>query len=200
MRGWKEKEEKKYKNKNEGCGNTFDHEADGFKKSRSPLLFCAKMYYYMITDVIEGIKIIKINKFEDERGWLAEIFRNDEIEYNPVMGYISLTRPGVIRGPHEHKEQSDFFIFLGPGDFELHLWDARDNSSTKGGYLKIEVGEENPMTVLVPPGVVHGYKCISDKGALCINLPDRLYKGGGKKEEVDEIRWEQDPESPYKIS
>lgn len=149
--------------------------------------------------MIEGIKITKINKFEDDRGWLAEFFRNDEMDYKPEMAYVSYTKYGVIRGPHEHKEQSDFFVFAGPGDFELHLWDRRDNSPTKGEYLKEIFGESNPASVIVPPGVVHGYKCISEVGGYSINLPDKLYKGEGKKEEADEIRWEQDPNSPYKI-
>jgi dTDP-4-dehydrorhamnose 3,5-epimerase len=149
--------------------------------------------------MIEGVKITKINKFEDDRGWLAEIFRNDEMDYWPVMSYISVTKPGVIRGPHEHKKQSDFFIFAGPGDFELHLWDRRENSPTKGEYFKEIFGESNPASVLVPPGVVHGYKCVSENDGYCINLPDKLYKGERKKEEADEIRWEQDKSSPYKI-
>lgn len=149
--------------------------------------------------MIEGVKISKIEKFSDERGWLGEIFRNDELDYKPVMSYISFTKPGVVRGPHEHKVQSDFFVFVGPGDFELYLWDAREGSSTKGENIKLTVGESNPVSVLVPPGVVHGYKCISKIDALSINLPDKLYKGEGKKEEVDEIRWEKDPNSPFKI-
>lgn len=149
---------------------------------------------------MKGLIIKKISKFEDQRGWLSEIFRNDEIEYEPVMGYVSVTKPGVIRGPHEHKKQSDFFIFLGPGNFELHLWDNREDSETKGKYLKIEVGESNPSSVIVPPGVIHGYKCVSETDAYCINLPDKLYKGERKKEEVDEIRWEKDPNSPFKIN
>jgi len=150
--------------------------------------------------MISGVIIKKLNKFNDERGWLAEIFRDDEINFKPAMSYVSMTKPGVIRGPHEHKEQSDFFVFLGPGDFEIHLWDKRENSETKGEYLKIEAGENNPQAIIVPPGVVHGYKCVSGESGLCINLPDRLYKGKGKKEEVDEIRWETDEGSPYKIS
>jgi len=52
----------------------------------------------------------------------------------------------------------------------------------------------------VPPGVVHGYKCVSAEGGMSINLPDKLYKGEGKVEEVDEIRWEDRKDSPYKIS
>jgi dTDP-4-dehydrorhamnose 3,5-epimerase len=149
--------------------------------------------------MINGVIIKKLTKFEDQRGWLSEIYRSDETDYRPVMSYVSMTKPGVVRGPHEHIKQSDAFVFLGPGNFELHLWDRRENSNTHGEYQKIVVGEENPSLVIVPPGVVHGYKCISDTPGFCINFPDQLYKGKDKKEESDELRWEEDPDSPYKI-
>ena len=149
--------------------------------------------------MIEGVIIKKLEKFADERGWLAEIFRNDEIKCQPVMSYVSLTKPGVVRGPHEHKYQSDFFVFAGPGIFKLYLWDNRKESKTFGQNEIFEAGENNPVAVLVPPGVVHGYKCISTEPAYSINLPDKLYKGEGKKEEVDEIRWESDSASSFKI-
>lgn len=149
----------------------------------------------MIKDVI----IKNLNRYSDERGWLTEIFRRDELNFSPAMSYVSLTKPGVVRGPHEHVAQSDCFVFLGPGNFRLYLWDRRTASSTNGEAVEIEVGASNPTLVIVPPGVVHGYKCISDVPALSINLPDKLYKGEGKKEEIDEIRWESNPDSPYKI-
>ncbi|MCK4553974.1 dTDP-4-dehydrorhamnose 3,5-epimerase family protein [Candidatus Parcubacteria bacterium] len=155
--------------------------------------------------MIKGVIIKKLNKFKDDRGWLAEIFRNDEIDFSPAMSYVSVTKPGVIRGPHEHVEQSDCFVFVGPGSFELHLWDRqkgrRDSgiSPSEDEYMKLKVGENNPTMVIVPPGVVHGYKCISDCDGWCINLPDKLFKGGNKKKEVDEIRWENRDNSPYKI-
>ena len=149
--------------------------------------------------MIKDVVIKNLDKFEDERGWLTEIYRNDQINYQPVMSYVSVTQPGVKRGPHEHKFQSDFFVFVGPGDFALYLWDNRKDSETYEQKQIIEVGEKNPATVLVPPGVVHAYKCISDQPAYSINLPDKLYAGEGKKEEVDEIRWEDDPDSPFKI-
>jgi len=149
--------------------------------------------------MIDGVIVKKLNKFEDSRGYLAEFYRNDEIAYEPAMGYISVTKPGVARGPHEHKYQADCFIFAGPGIFQLHLWDRREDSETNGEYIRMEIGENDPAMVIVPPGVVHGYKCISDKDAYAINLPDKLYRGMQKKDEIDEIRWEQDPKSPYKI-
>ncbi|MBU4339025.1 dTDP-4-dehydrorhamnose 3,5-epimerase family protein [Patescibacteria group bacterium] len=149
----------------------------------------------MIQDVI----IKKLKKNEDARGWLAEIYRNDEFEYTPAMSYVSATKPGVIRGPHEHKAQSDFFVFMGPGRFRLYLWDNRADSVSYKEKMELEGGEDNKIAVLVPPGVAHGYKCISDIDAWCVNLPNKLYAGVDKKGEVDEIRWEKDPASPFKI-
>ncbi|MFH1582941.1 MAG: dTDP-4-dehydrorhamnose 3,5-epimerase family protein [Candidatus Falkowbacteria bacterium] len=149
--------------------------------------------------MINGVIIKKISKNEDSRGWLAEFYRQDEIKYRPVMSYLSVTKAGVARGPHEHKSQTDGFVFIGPSNFELYLWDRRENSLTNGEHVKIQVGGNNPVLVIVPPGIVHGYKNISDADGWCINMPDKLYKGEGKKDEVDEIRWEQDEDTPYKI-
>lgn len=149
--------------------------------------------------MIKDLVIKNLNKYEDERGWLSEIWRVDESNFRPEMGYVSVTKPGVVRGPHEHKFQADGFVFLGPGNFKLYLWDNRKQSETFEEKMEIEVGENNPIFVIVPPGVVHGYQCISDVDAFCINLPDKLYKGQNKQEEVDEIRHEQDPGSIFKI-
>lgn len=150
--------------------------------------------------MINGVIIKDVVKNLDDRGYLAELFRDDEIDYKAAMAYASFTKPGIIRGPHEHKFQSDCFVFFGPGSFNLYLWDRRENSESYQESLVIEVGENNPKLVIVPPGVVHGYKCISDVDALSLNFPDKLYRGQGKQEEVDEIRWENDESSPYKIN
>ena len=149
--------------------------------------------------MIKDVVIKELKKYEDERGWLCEIFREDEIDYKIPMSYISETKPGVIRGPHEHQKQSDLFVFIGPGKFKLYLWDNRKDSETYQEKMEIEAGEDNLISVIVPPGVVHGYKCISDQPAWCINLPNKLYKGENKKEEIDEIRWEENSDSPFKI-
>jgi dTDP-4-dehydrorhamnose 3,5-epimerase len=150
--------------------------------------------------MIEGVIIKKLKKFDDQRGWLAEFYRQDETGYRPVMAYISVTNPGQVRGPHEHVNQSDYFVFVGPGNFEVHFWDRREGSPTNGRHETTAAGEIDPCLIIVPPGVVHGYKCISDIPAWGMNLPDKLWRGEGKKEEVDEIRWETDPDSSYKIA
>ncbi|MBN2293516.1 MAG: dTDP-4-dehydrorhamnose 3,5-epimerase family protein [Pirellulales bacterium] len=148
---------------------------------------------------IEGVILQPLVRREDERGWLVEVFREDEMveEQMPVMGYLSHTLPGVARGPHEHREQTDTFAFLGPGDFKLYCWDVRADSPTCGNRMTRVVGESCPQRVIVPPGVIHAYKNISLVSALVVNCPNRLYAGPARKNPVDEIRHEDCENSPY---
>jgi len=150
---------------------------------------------------IKDVIIRELAIFDDERGWLSELFRHDELEseFWPVMSYISMTRPGVARGPHEHVDQSDLFCFLGPSQFRLYLWDRRADSSTRGKSFQGVFGEGCPALVIIPPGVVHAYKNIGEGDGMVFNAPNRLYRGEGKKEEVDEIRHEDDVNSLYKL-
>jgi dTDP-4-dehydrorhamnose 3,5-epimerase len=150
---------------------------------------------------IDGILWKPLRKYHDPRGWLCELFRHDELppEFHPVMAYISLTEPGVARGPHEHVDQADYFCFIGPGNFKLYLWDMRKGSPT---YLACQteiVGVDKPMAVAVPAGVVHAYKNVSAGPGIVFNCPNRLYKGPGRKEAVDEIRHEEDAGNRFSL-
>jgi dTDP-4-dehydrorhamnose 3,5-epimerase len=148
---------------------------------------------------IEGVVWRPLASHHDGRGWLCELFRHDELEpgVHPAMAYLSMTAPGVARGPHEHAEQTDCFCFLGPSRFKVYLWDARPGSPTRGRAQAEVVGVDRPMLLLVPPGVVHAYKNVGAEPGLVFNAPNRLYRGPDKSEPVDEIRHEDVPDSPY---
>ena len=150
---------------------------------------------------IDGVIIRQLTRHEDARGWLVELFRHDELprEFYPVMSYVSQTRPGVARGPHEHVDQAAFFAFVGPSTFRLYLWDNRSHSPTYRQEYRIDVGKDNLTAVIVPPGVVHAYKNIGTIDGLVYNAPNRLFAGEGKREPVDEIRHEDKPDSPFKL-
>jgi dTDP-4-dehydrorhamnose 3,5-epimerase len=150
--------------------------------------------------IIEGVIIDKLNKLVDSRGFLLETFRADNLpdDLRPVMSYISYTRPGVTRGPHEHLGQTDIFCFMGPGNFRIKLWDNRKESRSFGYCMETRGGENNPMRVIVPPGVVHGYQNISPSiDGMVLNYPDKLYRGWENKEEVDEVRHEDEKDDFY---
>ncbi|MDP8239765.1 MAG: dTDP-4-dehydrorhamnose 3,5-epimerase family protein [Candidatus Hatepunaea meridiana] len=150
---------------------------------------------------IDGVEVKPLLRFEDGRGWLIELYREDEVQplRHPVMAYVSQTLPGVTRGPHEHRNQTDYFAFIGPGDFKLYLWDARSDSPTAGKRQVLIVGESDNRSVIVPPGVVHAYKCISSTPGIVYNAPNQLYAGQNKTDEVDEIRHEDIADSPFML-
>jgi dTDP-4-dehydrorhamnose 3,5-epimerase len=150
---------------------------------------------------IKDVVLRDLRKFMDTRGWLAELFRHDELEreFYPAMAYISSTDPGVTRGPHEHVDQADLFCFIGPSSFRLRMWDNRKDSETFNYEMTLVVGEGNPKSVLVPAGVVHAYQNAGDVPGIVINCPNRLYMGQGKLEQIDEIRHEDDPDTIYRM-
>jgi len=154
-----------------------------------------------VTGPIDGVDIRPIRRFGDPRGWLSEIFREDELdrEVHPVMAYVIATKPGVVRGPHEHVDQTDYFAFVGPSTFEIHLWDSRPESPTYGNYWRCLAGEDSPAAMVIPPGVVHAYRNVGGLDGWVFNAPNRLYAGHGKREPVDEIRHELDENSPYQV-
>ena len=142
-----------------------------------------------------------LRQFNDRRGWLVELFRQDELqaEFFPAMTYISSTEPGVTRGPHEHVDQADLFCFLGPSNFQIRMWDnrpgfqhlqSRDDAGRRRGQSKVGAG---------PKGVVHAYRNVGEVHGIVINCPNRLYAGQNKKQPVDEIRHEDDPDTIYRM-
>ncbi len=150
---------------------------------------------------IAGVLVRDLRKYVDERGWLAELFREDETEeeYLPVTAYTSATLPGVQRGPHEHRDQADYFCFIGPSNFKLRMWDNRPESETYGCVMTVYAGEDAPQAVLIPKGVVHAYKNVGDSVGVVVNLPNRLYAGRGRRDPVDEIRHEDDPDTVFRV-
>lgn len=147
---------------------------------------------------IAGVKIRPLGRYTDQRGWLIEIFREDELPpgLHAVMGYISSTRPGFMRGPHEHREQTDIFCFTGTTSFRLYLWDNREaDAPVERDVIDLPLGQH--FCVVIPPGVVHGYKNIGNTDGIVMNFPDRLYAGPGRTGPIDEIRHEDNPDSPF---
>jgi dTDP-4-dehydrorhamnose 3,5-epimerase len=150
---------------------------------------------------IDGVIVRELRKYADERGWLAEIFRHDELaeEFYPAMAYISVTTPGFTRGPHEHVDQADLFCFIGPSNFRIRIWDNRPDSPSYQLMMTLVAGEDDPRTVIIPKGIVHAYRNVGTVPGVVINCPNRLYMGDAKREAIDEIRHEDDPNTIFRF-
>lgn len=113
--------------------------------------------------MIQGVVIKKLVKHCDDRGCFLEILRNDD-KLMKKFGQTSytLTYPGVIKAFHYHKKQDDLW-FVARGMAQVGLYDLRKKSKTHGETQVIYAGEDNPVLILIPKGVAHGYKVLGDK-------------------------------------
>ena len=125
--------------------------------------------------MIEGVQVKKLKVIPDERGYLMEMLRSDD-EFFQKFGQLYLTSvyPGVVKGWHYHKKQTDHFVGVS-GMTKVVLYDNRDDSPTKGEINEFFLGELNPILVVIPPLVLHGMKGIGNKPGMIINCPTELY-------------------------
>jgi dTDP-4-dehydrorhamnose 3,5-epimerase len=129
------------------------------------------------TPLIHGVKTKTLRTIPDERGWLMEILRADEAELFTKFGqvYVSATYPGVVKAWHYHARQTDNFACVS-GMVKLVLIDTREGSPTRGLVNEFFIGDQNRVLVQVPNLVYHGWKCISERSALVVNVPTEPYR------------------------
>jgi len=134
--------------------------------------------------MIDGVTVKKLSVLPDERGRLMEILRNDDEMFEKFgQVYVTTAYPGVVKGWHYHKKQSDNMCVV-TGMMKIVLYDSRDNSPTKGEVNEYFAGIHNPILVHIPPFVYHGFKCIGGAEAIVVNVPTEKYN----YDEPDEYR------------
>jgi dTDP-4-dehydrorhamnose 3,5-epimerase len=125
--------------------------------------------------MIDGVATKKLRVIPDERGRLMEILRADDQLFSRFgQVYVTTAYPGVVKAWHYHKKQTDHFAVV-KGMAKLVLYDDRDGSPTKGDINEFFIGEHNPVLVRIPALVLHGFQCVSEEEAICINLPTEVY-------------------------
>lgn len=125
--------------------------------------------------MIFGVKIKQLKLFCDDRGWLSELAKQgEETFFNIKQTNLTLTYPGVIKAFHWHRHQTDLWV-VASGMAQVVLYDIRANSSTFKQTNVYYLGEDNRQMILIPPGVVHGYRVLGTKPALLFYHADQAY-------------------------
>ena len=134
--------------------------------------------------MIDGVKIKKLKIIPDERGMLMEMLRADDdlfIKFGQI--YMTAAYPGVVKGWHYHKKQTDNFVAI-KGMMKVVLFDGRKESPTHNEVNEFFMGVQNPILLQIPPYVFHGFKCIGEEMAIIVNCSTEVYK----YDEPDEFR------------
>jgi dTDP-4-dehydrorhamnose 3,5-epimerase len=107
--------------------------------------------------MIEGIELIPLRVWRDERGWLYELRRDSALPAPTHQTNISFSRAGVIRGLHYHERgQSDLFACLS-GTARVVVLDRETGETTS-----VDIGDDNPVAVWVPGHLAHGFEALTD--------------------------------------
>ena len=128
------------------------------------------------SDIIKGVFVKKLKVIPDDRGFLMEMIRNDDPFWKNKFGqvYMTVCKPGYVKGWHYHNLQDDHFVVI-KGTGRVLLYDNRKDSPTKGNYLEFIMGENNPLCVVIPKGVLHGIECNEDEECYLVNTVTEAY-------------------------
>ena len=102
-------------------------------------------------------RLIPLRRYDDARGWLAEIARTSGLPKPIRQTNVSFSRKGTIRGLHYHERgQDDLFVCL-QGRARIVALD-RDTGET----FCEDIGDDNFAAVYVPGNLAHGYEALTD--------------------------------------
>ena len=107
--------------------------------------------------MIDGVQLIPLRVWKDDRGWLYELRRDSALPAPTRQTNISFSHAGVIRGLHYHERgQSDLFACLS-GMARVVVLDRET-----GETMSVDIGDDNPVAVWVPGQLAHGFEALTD--------------------------------------
>jgi dTDP-4-dehydrorhamnose 3,5-epimerase len=146
-------------------------------------------------ETIEGVSVREVRHVPRDHGVITEIFRP---EWDPtgqpvVQIYQSRLFPGALGAWSCHIRSTDR-LFVSQGHLKIVLYDAREDSKTKGHLMELHAGDMRPCLVVLPPGIWHGLQNLGNVDALVLNCPTEAYN----YKDPDHYRLPQDSaEIPY---
>jgi len=134
--------------------------------------------------LIEGVRLIPVNCYVDDRGFLAQVVQEAD-KVMPEIKRVYVTgnfNRGVIRGFHKHfREWKCFFVASGAAKFVLV--DDRENSSTyrqKDTYI---LSSRSPSILVVPTGVYNGWMSL-EENTILLGISSENFD----REKTDDVR------------
>ena len=107
--------------------------------------------------MIDGVEVMPLRRFEDERGWFMELRRESALPAPTRQTNVSFSHAGVIRGLHYHERgQNDLFACL-DGLARVVVLDR-----STGETFTVDIGDDNPVAVWIPGRHAHGFEALTD--------------------------------------
>lgn len=135
----------------------------------------------IIPTKIPDLLIIESQVFEDSRGYFIETynqanFKANGLDYTFIQDNQSFSQYGTIRGLHFQTgdyAQAKLVRAIQGKVLDVAV-DLRENSTTCGQYVAIELSDTNFRQLLIPRGFAHGFAVISETATFAYKC-DNLY-------------------------
>ena len=158
---------------------------------------------------IEGLKVVRPQPAADDRGAFARLFCIDAfaahgIDFRPRQISTSFnTHAYTLRGMHwqapPHAEYKLVRSTRGAA-FDVAV-DLRSDSATRGRWFGLEISADNRLSLLIPPGMAHGFITLADATELAYVMDTPYAPAAGRGARFDDpafsIAW---PAAPAAIS
>ena len=120
---------------------------------------------------LPGAFVIELERLEDERGFFARAFCQNEFEengLNPVIAQANIAfnvKKGTLRGMHfQYPPAAESkLVRCTRGAILDIIVDLRPESSTYLDHFAVELDEENHTALYVPERFAHGYQTLQDR-------------------------------------
>lgn len=119
----------------------------------------------------DRIKIIPRNLIRDDRGWFLKAITGteDNIPNHTGEVYLTMGKPGEIKGGHYHPEAVEWFTVI-KGNAVLRIEDIKSKER-----IEIPMSLEDAKSVFVPNNIAHDFKNIGNTDFIVLAYTDKLY-------------------------
>jgi dTDP-4-dehydrorhamnose 3,5-epimerase len=119
---------------------------------------------------LDGVLIVTVDYFKDDRGFFMESWNQREFEQAGITAKFvqdshSASVRGVLRGMHyqDMREPMAKLVRCTLGRVLDVAIDLRSSSPTYGKWFSLELTAENKTLLFVPEGFAHGFLTLSDR-------------------------------------
>ena len=136
----------------------------------------------IIKTLLDDVVLLEPKVFDDDRGYFAETFRQDEFEeaighkVDFIQDNESKSSFGVLRGLHYQLPpyaQSKLIRVIKGSVIDVAV-DIRKGSPTFGRHVAVELSDENKHQLFVPRGFAHGFVVTSETAVFAYKV-DNYY-------------------------
>lgn len=137
---------------------------------------------------IEGLLLIQLPVFTDERGFFLETynlksFQENGLPYHFVQDNLSCSSKNVLRGLHFQNPpfgQGKLVRVLRGSVLDVAV-DLRKSSPTYGQHELVELSDKNSLAFYIPEGFAHGFLALEENTLFqykCTNYYHKASEGG----------------------